>query len=99
MAPAQKSDSKESKSSTNRNDVSDTPGNGRGAGLWIFFPLVTVVIGIVVGLLMNAEPEKQAASETPAAKKGELYYPLLVVNNYCYRASWCPHLARNTWYP
>lgn len=74
MAPAQKPDSKEPKSSTNRNDASDTPGNGRGAGLWIFFPLVTVVIGIVVGLSMNAEPGKQAASETPAVKKGELSY-------------------------
>lgn len=68
MAPSKSSNGRPATSS---NDTSrDRRAKSEGPGLWRVFPIVTVVIGVIVGIIWSP-PDRDTAETTPVEPTGE----------------------------
>ena len=69
MAPAQKSQQKRAPKSSGKSKAALAPVDEKSAGLWKFFPLLTALVGVFVGLLLKSSSWE--ADNTVATNAGE----------------------------
>lgn len=83
MASTQKAEKRSRKASSNVNAAKVTA--EQGAGLWKLFPVLTVFVGIVVGILWDQPAMDGAVGEakTGSSKEGGEKHSLLAGELYC----------------
>lgn len=80
MPATQRSHKRPPKATDNGGSASRATSNEKGAGLWIFFPVLMVVLGVVVGILWEPSTDTdgaEAQGSSPAKSSIETVGELL----------------------